>query len=105
MGQPMIEIKPDWERAAELGIETDDLGYAIWAFSDGAFVDEFFLGDDKIDMFIYSTRGAIEGPEDIGNLCVFLASDEGSHISGEVIHVRSAVAAEPTPYYIYGSQR
>ena len=71
MGQPMIEIKPDWERAAELGIETDDLGYAIWAFSDGAFVDEFFLGDDKIDMFIYSTRGAIEGPEDIGNLLLF----------------------------------
>ena len=58
MGQPMLEIHPDWERAAELGIETDDLGYAIWAYTDGAFVDEFFLGDDKIDMFLFSTAGA-----------------------------------------------
>jgi multidrug efflux pump subunit AcrB len=71
MGQPLIEVRPDWERAAELGMETDDLGYAIWAFSDGAFVDEFFLGDDKIDMFLYSTHGAIEGPEDIDNVLLY----------------------------------
>ena len=58
---------------------------------------------DEIDS--RQSLGRLVRPEDIGNLCVFLASDEGSHISGEVIHVRSAVAAEPTPYYIYGSQR
>ena len=71
MGQPLIEVRPDWERAAELGMETDDLGYAIWAFSDGAFVDEFFLGDDKVDMFLYSTHGAIEGPEDVENILLY----------------------------------
>ena len=74
MGQPMIEIRPDWERAAELGIATSDLGYAIWAFSDGAFVDEFFLGDDKIDMFLYSTQGAIRGPADLDDILLYSAS-------------------------------
>ena len=71
MGQPMLEITPDWERAAELGVETDSLGYAIWAYTDGAFVDEFFLGDDKIDMFIYSTAGAVEKPTDVANILLY----------------------------------
>ncbi len=30
-------------------------------------------------------------PTDIGNLCVFLASDKGSHISGQVIYLDSAI--------------
>lgn len=73
LGQPLLEIRPDWERAAELAIDTDDLGYTIWAYSDGAYVDEFFLGDDKIDMFLYSTQGAIERPQDIDKLMLYSA--------------------------------
>ncbi|GJM04447.1 MAG: acriflavine resistance protein B [marine bacterium B5-7] len=71
LGQPMIEIRPNWERAAELGIDADELGYTIWAYSDGAFVDEYFKGDNKIDMFLYSTHGVIESPEDINNLMLY----------------------------------
>jgi len=47
MGQPLLEVHPDWERAAELGISPRNLGYTIWAYSDGAFVDNFFLDDDQ----------------------------------------------------------
>ncbi|MBK1704454.1 efflux RND transporter permease subunit [Halochromatium glycolicum] len=68
LGQPMLEIRPDWERAAELGLTPGDLGYAIWAFSDGAFVDEVFVGDDEIDLFLYSTEGTIERPQDLERL-------------------------------------
>ena len=68
LGQPMIEIRPDWERAAELGIDADDLGYTVWAYSDGAFVDEYFQNDKKIDMFLYSTHGVIQNPDDINHL-------------------------------------
>ena len=71
MGQPMVEIHPDWERASELGIDAGDLGYTIWAFSDGAFVDEFFLGDDKIDMFLYSTHGTIKHPDDVDDIMLY----------------------------------
>ena len=71
IGQPLVEIRPDWERASELGIDAGDLGYTIWAFSDGAFVDEFFLGDEKIDMFLYSTYGTIERPEDVDNIMLY----------------------------------
>ena len=44
--------------------------------------------------------GRLVRSEDIGNLCTFLASEEGSHISGEVIYVRAAVGAEPPPFYL-----
>lgn len=71
MGQPVLEVHPDWERSAEFGISAQDLGYIVWVFSDGAFVDEFFLGDDKIDMFLYSTEGTIQNPEDLENLLIY----------------------------------
>ena len=44
--------------------------------------------------------GRMVRAEDIGNLCVFLASEEGSHISGEVVYVRGAVGAEPPSFYL-----
>ncbi len=93
MGQPFIEVRPDWERASELGIDTDDLGYSIWAFSDGAFVDEFFLGDDKIDMFIYSTQGTIERPEDVDNIMLY-SSRGGVVPLSAVADVRQTVNTE-----------
>ncbi len=71
LGQPMLEVRPDWERAAELGITPGDLGYTVWAYSDGAYVDQFFLGDDQIDVFLYSTSGNIERPQDLERLMLY----------------------------------
>lgn len=70
MTQPIARILPDWERAAELGVTQDTLGYTMWAYSDGAFVDEFFFDDDKIDMYLFSTHGAIVQPRDLENVMV-----------------------------------
>lgn len=93
MGQPMLEVRPDWERAAELGVRTDDLGYALWAYSDGAYVDEFFLDDDKIDMFLYSTQGAISSPEDLEQ--VLLYAEQGGVVPlSAVADVRETVNTE-----------
>lgn len=93
MGQPLIEIHPDWERASELGIDAGDLGYTIWAFSDGAYVDEFFQGDEKIDMFLYSTHGTIRNPEDVDN--VMLYSAQGGMIPlSAIADVRQTVNTE-----------
>ena len=93
MGQPLVEIHPDWERASELGMDAADLGYTIWAFSDGAFVDEFFLGDEKIDMFLYSAFGTVKHPEDVDNIMLY--SPEGGMVPlGAVAEVRQTVNTE-----------
>ena len=71
LGQPLLELKPRWERIAELGLNTDDIGYTISAFTDGAYVDEFFLADDKIDMYIYSSTGKIDNLDQIKNIPIY----------------------------------
>lgn len=63
--QPLIEIRPRWERLAELGMNNRDFGYAVAAISDGAFVDEFILDDDKVDIFLFSGAGNQQQIDDL----------------------------------------
>ena len=57
LDQPLIQIRPRWNRLAELGFDASDFGFAVAALSDGAFVDEFFMLDDKVDIFLFSGAG------------------------------------------------
>lgn len=57
LAQPLVQIRPNWERAAELGMSAESLGFTVAAFTDGTYVDEFFLGDDKVDIYIYADSG------------------------------------------------
>ena len=57
LAQPLIQIHPDWARIAELGLDTADIGFAIAAATEGAYVDDFFLDDEKIDIYLYGSQG------------------------------------------------
>lgn len=65
LAQPLIELRPDWSALAALGWNAADFGYAVAALSDGAFVDEYFQGDDKIDIYFYGPGGPGAGLGDI----------------------------------------
>jgi multidrug efflux pump subunit AcrB len=67
LDQPMIEIKPRWDRIAELGLSNFELRYAISALSDGAYVDEFILDDEKIDIFLFSNEGNQQNINQLAN--------------------------------------
>jgi len=71
LAQPLIEVRPNWERASELGLTAEDLGYTVAALTDGTFVDELFLGDDKIDIYLYSGAGTESRVADIEALPVY----------------------------------
>lgn len=71
LGQPLLEIRPRWERLAELGFNTRDFGFAIAALSDGAFVDEFYLDDDKIDIYLYDLAADRQELAQLENLPVY----------------------------------
>ena len=71
LSQPLIEIHPDWERAAELGMNTGDIGFTVAALTDGAFVDEFFLAEDKIDIYVYSEAGPDASPQGLTDLPIY----------------------------------
>ena len=42
IGQPQVIIRPNWERAAQLGIDVQDIGYSTWVLGDGAYVDDYY---------------------------------------------------------------
>jgi multidrug efflux pump subunit AcrB len=69
--QPLIEVVPDWDRAAELGMDAGDVGYAVAALTDGAFVDEFFLDDDKIDIYLFGAASGKLSLDELAQLPVF----------------------------------
>jgi len=71
LAQPLIEVRPDWERAAELGMSAEDVGYTVAALTDGAFVDEYFQGDDKIDMYLFGTSGGATDLDALGGLPLY----------------------------------
>jgi multidrug efflux pump subunit AcrB len=65
LAQPLIELRPKWTRAAELGFTAEDLGFAIAALTDGAYVGEFLLDGDRIDMFLFGADGANQSLENL----------------------------------------
>jgi multidrug efflux pump subunit AcrB len=76
LAQPMIEIRPRWERVAELGLSGEDIGFIVSALTDGSYVDEFFLADDKIDIYLYSEAGRNVALDKLSQLPVYTPSGE-----------------------------
>lgn len=68
LSQPMLEMHPNWERAGELGIGLTELGYALRAYSDGAFADEYILNDEKLDIYLRVASEANRDRHDFENL-------------------------------------
>jgi multidrug efflux pump subunit AcrB len=71
LAQPLVEVRPDWDRAAELGMSAGEVGYAVAALTDGAYVDEFFQDDDKIDIYLFGADGGGSNLDRLGEVPVF----------------------------------
>ena len=71
LSQPLIEVRPKWMRASEVGMTTQDFGYTIAVLTDGAYVDEFYLDDDKIDIYLYSDAGRNASLDGLDQISVY----------------------------------
>ncbi|MEZ5827974.1 MAG: efflux RND transporter permease subunit [Hyphomicrobiales bacterium] len=71
LSQPLIEVRPKWDRAAELGMNADDVGFTVAALTDGAYVGEFFRDDEKIDIYFYSKDSLRTGLDTLGQMPVY----------------------------------
>lgn len=58
LDQSQLEIRPRWERLAEVGLDADRFGYSVAALSDGAFADEMILDDRRVDIYLFSSAGS-----------------------------------------------
>ncbi|MCH7525991.1 MAG: efflux RND transporter permease subunit [Planctomycetes bacterium] len=89
LGRPEIQIIPDRERAADLGLDVRDIGFILEACVSGAFVGEFNDHGDKIDMAltVVGTHGA--SIRDIAQIPIYTPS-------GNVVPIASAVELKST---------
>ncbi|GEK49462.1 efflux RND transporter permease subunit [Vreelandella venusta] len=59
LDQPLIQIRPDWAQASALGLAAGDVGFSVAALTEGAYVDDFFLDDEKIDIYLYGPQRSL----------------------------------------------
>ncbi|WP_237068225.1 efflux RND transporter permease subunit [Microbulbifer guangxiensis] len=71
LAQPLLQVRPRWDRAAEVGMTAEDIGFTVAALTDGAFVNEFFLDDDKIDMYLYNREGPAATVDTLQNIFIY----------------------------------
>ncbi|MEM9056680.1 MAG: efflux RND transporter permease subunit, partial [Pseudomonadota bacterium] len=90
LSQPLLEVLPDWSRTAELGLSAQQVGYAVAALTDGAFVDEYFEADDKIDIYLYGASGGATQLDSLAGLPIF--TPQGSVLPlGAIATIRETV--------------
>ncbi len=68
LSSPEVHAKPRQKQAADLGVSTTEIGYAIDALVDGAYATDFYVGGDKIDLTIIGKKGYAERTQDLESL-------------------------------------
>ncbi|QIB50257.1 efflux RND transporter permease subunit [Pseudomonas sp. OIL-1] len=76
LAQPLIQIRPHWDRAAELGLDADAIGFTVAAATEGAYVDDFFLDDEKIDIYLYGNQGRDPQLDQLADVQIYTASGQ-----------------------------
>ncbi|WP_423821096.1 efflux RND transporter permease subunit [Salinisphaera sp. SPP-AMP-43] len=70
LAQPLLRIEPDFARVDELGLTPADIGFTVAALTDGAYVDEYYFADDKVDIYLYDVAGKPDTVDAIAGLPV-----------------------------------
>ena len=86
---PELHVLPNWEHAADLGVSTEELGYAVNALVDGAYAGDYWHQGRKIDLVIYGADEFARRTQDLENLPV-------STRSGKVINIASLAHVKAT---------
>lgn len=69
LGRPELQIFPDRERAAELGLDVTDVGFIVEACGDGAFVGEYRkAGGDAVDIRLFVAGQRERTTQEIGEV-------------------------------------
>ncbi len=68
LSSPELHILPRWEKAAELGMSSSELGYAIDALVDGAYAGDYWHEGQKIDLVLFGAEDYAQHSQDLANL-------------------------------------
>lgn len=93
LSQPVLEVHPYWDRLAEMGISNSEIGFTVASMTDGAFVDELFLQDDKIDIYLYGNKSRSSELDDLEKMPIYTPTQQVLPLSALAEVVESVGAA------------
>ncbi len=65
LSSPEVHVLPKPQQISDLGITSSELGYAVNALVDGAYVTDYYVGADKIDLVIMGSTDPRGNTQDI----------------------------------------
>ncbi|HLO47610.1 MAG TPA: efflux RND transporter permease subunit [Kamptonema sp.] len=70
--QPEIQIRPDWERVAELGLTTGDIGQTILTAIEGSIPTQLQRGDRLVDVRVQIDKESIKQASQLKQIPLFV---------------------------------
>lgn len=74
--QPEIQIRPDWERVAELGLTTRDIGQTIQTAIEGSVPTQLQRGERLIDIRVQLDRQSIQRASQLAQIPLFTNNNQ-----------------------------
>lgn len=76
LSSPEMHVVPLWHKAADMGVNAQELGYTVDALVDGAYAGDYFLGGDKIDLTIIGNERFAARTQDLEALSIAVPTGE-----------------------------
>jgi multidrug efflux pump subunit AcrB len=92
--QPQLSIEVNRRRAADLGVDLDNLAQTLRAMIDGDEIIDLNVGDESVPIVLQAAAGEINDPTDLVNLYVRSSNDKMIPLSSMVTISEEGVAAE-----------
>ncbi|MBA2749520.1 MAG: efflux RND transporter permease subunit, partial [Tatlockia sp.] len=74
--QPEIQIRPDWERVADLGLTTQSIGDTIQTAIEGSVPTQIQRGNRLVDVRVQFERSSINQPSQLESLPLFVQNNK-----------------------------
>lgn len=68
LSNPEMHVKPKLFQSRSMGIDATGLGYAVNALVDGAYVTDYYIGGDKVDLTIMGDQSMMQQSQDLSYL-------------------------------------
>ncbi|XOV88155.1 MAG: efflux RND transporter permease subunit [Pseudomonadota bacterium] len=92
--QPQLSVEVDRRRAADLGVDLDNLATTLRAMIDGDEIIDLNVGDEAIPIVLEASTGEINDPTDLVNLYITARNGNLLPLSSVVTLREEGVAAE-----------
>ncbi|HEY9890187.1 MAG TPA: efflux RND transporter permease subunit, partial [Candidatus Obscuribacterales bacterium] len=74
--QPETQIRPDWERAADLGLSAETIGNTVQTLLEGSVPTQLQRGDRLVDIRVQLPEEAIDAPSKLAALPLYTAGGQ-----------------------------